>query len=104
MNGTDKHYDFLDIIRLIASIFVLLIHCPIDGMTGGYITAIGRFAVPFFILVSGFFSDYSDNDNASDCRVNICSAHLYTTESIGCLYDSSFYLDSFSFRDGQKIY
>lgn len=62
MNGTDKHYDFLDIIRLIASIFVLLIHCPIDGMMGGYITAIGRFAVPFFILVSGFFSDYSDND------------------------------------------
>lgn len=36
MNGTDKHYDFLDIIRLIASIFVLLIHCPIDGMMGVY--------------------------------------------------------------------
>lgn len=35
MNETGKHYDFLDIIRLIASIFVLLIHCPIDGMMGG---------------------------------------------------------------------
>lgn len=37
---------------------------------GGYITAIGRFAVPYFILVSGFFSDHSDNDARKEylCR------------------------------------
>lgn len=45
----------IDEVRLVASIVVLLIHVQISGIAGKIVTDVGRFAVPFFIMVSGYY-------------------------------------------------
>ena len=35
---------------------VVLLHYPIDGVIGTYLAALARIGVPFFFLVSGYFS------------------------------------------------
>lgn len=46
----------IELVRLVASAFVLFIHCPFPRPVGTYISIIGRFAVPFFLLLTGYFS------------------------------------------------
>lgn len=38
-----------------ASLFVILIHCPFPGLIGQGCIAIARFAVPLFFAISGYF-------------------------------------------------
>lgn len=45
----------LDLFKLIASFFVVFIHCHFSGIPGIAVKAIARFAVPFFFLCSGYF-------------------------------------------------
>ena len=45
----------VDLIKFVASLFVILIHCTFYGGLGITIKAIARFAVPFFFLSTGFF-------------------------------------------------
>lgn len=42
--------------KLFASLFVVFLHAPFPGKIGSIINTIGRFAVPFFFMISGFFS------------------------------------------------
>lgn len=42
--------------RLLASIFVIFIHCPFPGKTGQVMDQLARFAVPMFFALSGYFS------------------------------------------------
>ena len=46
----------LELIKLFASYMVVFIHVSFYGKFGDAIDAIARFAVPFFFLVSGFYS------------------------------------------------
>ena len=46
----------LELFKLFASYMVLFIHVPFHGEFGVTIDALARFAVPFFFLVSGFYS------------------------------------------------
>ncbi len=46
----------LDLIKLLAAYFVVLIHFPFPGSFGDAILDLGRFAVPLFFLVSGFYA------------------------------------------------
>lgn len=46
----------------IACIFVIFIHCDISGYVGDILETIGRFAVPLFFLISGYFN-YNSNCN-----------------------------------------
>ena len=46
----------LELIKLFASYMVVFIHVPFYGISGNIINALARFAVPFFFLISGFFS------------------------------------------------
>ncbi len=48
-------------VKAIACIFVVLIHCCFPGALGEYTAALARFAVPFFVLVTGFYSYNSDS-------------------------------------------
>lgn len=41
--------------RLVASFFVVFIHCPFPGMVGGAVGCVGSFAVSMFFAISGFF-------------------------------------------------
>ena len=46
----------IDLIKFFTCPFILLIHCPLSGDVGEAVTHFGRFGVPFFLLVSGWFS------------------------------------------------
>lgn len=45
----------IDILKFISAFFVVCIHIPFKGEFGKYFTAISRFAVPIFFIISGFF-------------------------------------------------
>lgn len=67
---TKQHYTTIDVFKLIAAILVVLIHCSDnpDDYTATCLTfTISRFAVPYFLIVSGFFFkkglDKTDNKN-----------------------------------------
>ena len=46
----------LEIMKLIASYMVILIHFYFKDGFGGVMDALARFAVPLFFIVSGFYS------------------------------------------------
>ncbi|SFC80084.1 acyltransferase family protein [Butyrivibrio sp. YAB3001] len=52
-----KRNDFFDLIRGIACILVIFCHFKIECWYGKYLTALARFAVPFFLLLSGYFAN-----------------------------------------------
>lgn len=45
----------IDAMRAISSALVVLIHCSFPGKFGIYLCAIGRFAVPLFLMISGYY-------------------------------------------------
>ncbi len=57
---TKKQYHNLNALKIIAAFFVVCIHIPFPGTVGRAVIAVARFAVPFFFMVSGFFSYYPD--------------------------------------------
>lgn len=46
----------LELLKLLASYMVVFIHVKFDGSLGSTMETLARFAVPFFFLVSGFYS------------------------------------------------
>ena len=53
----NKQYNYcLDFMKGIACLFVVWMHCEFPGKTGVIVQAISRFCVPFFFMVSGYFS------------------------------------------------
>jgi len=50
----------IDAIRGIACVFVLMVHVTFPGEFGIYIKALARFAVPFFLMNSGWFARMGD--------------------------------------------
>ena len=46
----------MEVCKLIASVFVILIHVPLPGKLGSMMACVGRFAVPAFFAISGYFS------------------------------------------------
>ena len=57
-----KRNSLLDLLRFISCLFVVLIHCPLPGFLGTAIITFGRYAVPFFLMISGYYL-FSDNRN-----------------------------------------
>ena len=55
-----KQYELLNALKIIAAFFVVGIHVHFPGDFGRGFIAVARFAVPFFFMVSGFFSCYDD--------------------------------------------
>lgn len=60
-----KQYTLINAMRLIAAFFVVAIHIHFPGGFGNVVIAVARFAVPFFFMVSGFFSHYENRDVVS---------------------------------------
>ena len=53
----------LDVLKFVASIFVIFIHISFPGNFGVFVGALARFAVPAFFMVSGYFSYKAIQDN-----------------------------------------
>lgn len=54
-------YNLVNMMKIIASFFVVAIHIHFPGVFGQCVIDVARFAVPFFFAVSGFFSYYEDD-------------------------------------------
>lgn len=61
-----KQYNFLNVLKLVAAFFVVAIHVRFPGDFGNAVIVVARFAVPFFFMVSGFFSYYEDKNNIKE--------------------------------------
>lgn len=61
-----KQYNFLNALKIIAAFFVVAIHVHFPGDFGTGVIAVARFAVPFFFMVSGFFSYYGDKSSLKE--------------------------------------
>lgn len=58
----------LNVVKCIAVLAVICIHCKIHevGLSGRMIVNVARFAVPFFILISGYYSFYESRQTACE--------------------------------------
>lgn len=61
-----KQYNFLNALKIIAAFFVVAIHVRFPGDFGNGVIAVARFAVPFFFMVSGFFSYYKNKSSLKE--------------------------------------
>lgn len=53
---TTQKNNTLELLKLFASYMIVFIHVAFRGETGAIISALARFAVPFFFLISGYYS------------------------------------------------
>lgn len=58
---SDKYNPYLDLFKFIFAIMVVLIHNALPGKLGYGIDCVARVAVPFFFIISGYYSYESEN-------------------------------------------
>lgn len=81
----------IDLFRFLTCPFILLIHCPLSGEIGKLIISFGRFGVPFFLLLSGWFS-YTDS---VEKMIGYAKRKLYdATKLLGMFFVSYFIMNS----------
>ena len=73
-NQATKRNSLLDLLRFVSCLFVVLIHCPLPAFWGTAIITFGRYAVPFFLMISGWYL-FSDERNVilKKARKQLCS-------------------------------
>lgn len=69
----------IEVCRLAAAILVIFIHDPLPEPVGGVINCLGRFAVPFFFMVSGYFSLHRDSRWAKTRLAYILRLDVYAS-------------------------
>ena len=84
----------IDAVRAIACAFVLFVHCPFPGTFGVIVSALARFAVPFFLMVSGYYA-YRETD---DVMLSAAKKQLCRTANL-VLAGTVFYAVSNTLRD-----
>ena len=84
----------IDAVRSIAGAFVLFVHCPFPGTFGVMVSALARFAVPFFLMVSGYYA-YREADGA---MLSAAKKQLRSTAKL-TLAGTAFYAVSNTLRD-----
>lgn len=79
-----KKFEMLNILKLVASYMVVFIHVSFPGEFGKDVVYLARFAVPFFFIVSGYFSYSSFNvKNIKKIDKKIRTTGLLYLECIG---------------------
>ena len=58
--GTKKRNEALDLFKLVAAVFVTFIHVRFPGDVGEMVSAIARFAVPMFFMISGYYGAHDE--------------------------------------------
>lgn len=75
MGYLKKQYDLLNAIKIVAAFFVVCIHVSFPKTVGSIVIGFARFAVPFFFMISGFFSYYEDK-SLLECKYKRKIMHL----------------------------
>ena len=55
------HIHSIDVMRIVMAFLVVVIHVPFDGKAGNVFITYGKTAVPFFLVVCGYFLYRNDN-------------------------------------------
>lgn len=69
----------LELLKLFASYMVVFIHVLFNGNTGIAVDALARFAVPFFLLVSGYCSYQIPADKIKKRIQSIASLLIFSS-------------------------
>lgn len=86
-----KQYNYcLDFLKGIACVFVVFFHVSFPGLMGLTISAVGRFAVPFFFMVSGYYCYKPFTIDVNGNYLNIKNKLLHIGQIT--FYASLFYL------------
>lgn len=71
----------MDLCKMIAALFVLSIHVPFPGAFGSAIELIGRFAVPMFLAITGYF-----NYGANAATIARRMVHIVKLTVFACVF------------------
>ena len=71
---------FMELMKFIASFFVVFIHAPFPGSFGSFLYSMGQFAVPMFFMITGYF-----NFGATDAQVRRRAKHIFRLFLTGAL-------------------
>ncbi len=69
----------LDLLKLLAAYFVVLIHFPFPGSFGDTLLDLGRFAVPLFFLVSGYYAYTGTPEKILKKLIHVLKMYLLAT-------------------------
>ena len=67
----------LDVLKLIASYFVVFIHIKFSGLAGDIVEALARFAVPVVFMVSGYFAYSNSTEKLISKMKNIIKIYFW---------------------------
>ncbi|MBQ9116765.1 MAG: acyltransferase family protein [Clostridia bacterium] len=67
------------VLKLFASYMVVFIHIPFAGQMGIVMPTLARFAVPFFFLISGYFSYQISPEKIVKRIKNILTLYVFAT-------------------------
>lgn len=66
----NQRWSGIDILKVLCSFLVVIIHAPFPGVIGGYITAFARISVPIFFMITGFFYSNIRQQNKQKRQIN----------------------------------
>lgn len=98
--NTHRNYS-LDTLRGISCIFVILIHYPFPGIWGAIIKNICRTAIPFFFMLSGY---YTNKNDIKKTRIEITKRIHKTTYVCAGAVVFSLLMEYIFFFRGQSVY
>lgn len=87
---TRKSYNLLNIMKTIAAFFVVTIHVHFPGNLGESFICIARFAVPFFFMISGFFSFYGNKKMTRE-KFDRKASYILRILVLSCAFSAIFY-------------
>ena len=77
--STNKRVQSIEACRLLASIAVVFIHCRMPGNLGEIANGLARFAVPFFFVVSGYFTFNATLDQIRKRMIGTAKLNIFST-------------------------
>ncbi len=75
-SAENKREHLIDCMRLVMAFLVVFIHAPFGGKAGELLFCFGKAAVPFFIVVSGYFC-YADRPEVFGARLKKQAGRLF---------------------------
>lgn len=101
----NRNNQMIEIMRFLSCLVILFIHCGLPNPYGRFLNYYGRFAVPFFLLVSGYFAYGGDLSAKSAKKASQTLCLIFTHGTICILWNCvNAFLSSGSFTNWIQPY